>query len=178
LTAKEVEVRTQKEDISKKVKLLPHARAGALTGFIELLDDVGLKIDLYKLGDQLSLDLEDLLPIVEAASLLQMVLVKEGDIELTSIGKLFAEATVLERKEIFRSQSLQYVNSLNMIVSGLSSKSNGKMPEEFFLNVLTRHFGEEEAQNQLATIIDWGRYGELFAYDEYAGQLYLEREED
>ena len=177
LTAREIEVKSQKEETSKKVIQVPHARAGALTGFIELLDDIGIKTDLYKLGDQLSLDLEDLLPIVEATSLLQMVTVKEGDIELTPIGKEFAEASVLQRKEIFRDQALQRVGSLSMIISALNSKSNGKMPEEFFLNVLTRHFGEEEAQNQLSTIIDWGRYAELFAYDEHVGQLYLEREE-
>ncbi|MDQ7095110.1 nitrate/sulfonate/bicarbonate ABC transporter ATP-binding protein [Desulfosporosinus sp. PR] len=177
LTAKEVEVKTQKEDVPKKIKQLPHARAGALTGFIELLDDIGLKTDLYKLGEQLSLDLEDLLPIVEAASLLKMVAVKEGDIELTSIGKEFAEATVLQRKELFREQALQHVASLNTVISALNSKSNGKMPEEFFLNVLTRHFGEEEAANQLTTIIDWGRYAELFAYDEHIGQIYLEKDD-
>ncbi|WP_206812034.1 ABC transporter ATP-binding protein [Paradesulfitobacterium ferrireducens] len=178
LTAKEVEITTQKEDTAKKIVQLPHARAGALTGFIELLEDIGQKMDLYKLGDQLSLDLEDLLPIVEAASLLEMIKVKEGDIELTTIGKEFAEASVLQRKEIFRDQALQRIGSLNTVLSALNSKSNGKMPEEFFLNVLTRHFGEEEALNQLATIIDWGRYAELFAYDEHIGQIYLEREEE
>lgn len=178
LTAREIEVINPKGETAKKIIQLPHARAGALTGFIELLEDIGLKTDLYKLGDQLSLDLEDLLPIVEAASLLGLIMIKEGDIELTPTGEQFAEATVLERKEIFRNQALQYINSLNMIVSALNSKSNGKMPEEFFLNVFNRHFGEEEAINQLTTIIDWGRYAELFAYDEHIGQLYLEREED
>lgn len=178
LTAREVEAATYKEDKTKKLVQIPNVRSGALTGFIELLEDIGHKTDLYKLGDQLSLDLEDLLPIVEAAYLLQMVTVKEGDIELTPIGKEFSEANVLQRKEIFRDQALQRVGSLNIVFSALNSKSNGKMPEEFFLNVLTRHFGEEEAQNQLTTIIDWGRYAELFAYDEHVGQLYLEREED
>lgn len=177
LTVRKVEESSPKENSVKKATQIPNVRAGALTGFIELLDDIGAKTDLYKLGEQLSLDLEDLLPIVEATSLLGMVTVKEGDIELTPTGKHFAEASVLERKEIFREQVLDHVNSLNTIMSALKSKSNGKMPEEFFLNILTRHFGEEESHNQLATIIDWGRYAELFAYDEHIGQLYLEREE-
>lgn len=102
LTTKEVGVATHKEDKTKKLVQLPNARSGALTGFIELLEDIGLKTDLYKLGDQLNLNIEDLLPIVEAASMPQLVTVKEGDIELTPIGKEFAEATVLQRKEIFR----------------------------------------------------------------------------
>lgn len=178
LTARQVEVTTHKEAKNKKLVQLPNARSGALTGFVELLEDIGQTTDLYKLGDQLNLDLEDLLPIVDAASMLQLVTVKEGDIELTPIGKEFAEATVLQRKEIFRDQALQRVGSLNTVFSALKSKSNGKMPEEFFLNILTRHFGDEEAKNQLTTIIDWGRYAELFAYDEHVGQLYLEKEED
>jgi len=37
-------------------------------------------------------------------------------------------------------------------------------------------FPPEEAERQLATAIDWGRYAELIAYDHSAGMIYLEAE--
>ena len=82
--------------------LLPAVSAGALTGFLELLEDLQEKTDLYKLAERFMMDIEDFFPLVEASDLLQFTRVVEGDIELTDQGRCFAQATVLERKEIFR----------------------------------------------------------------------------
>ena len=37
-------------------------------------------------------------------------------------------------------------------------------------------FSADEAESQLDTAIDWGRYAEIFAYDEDSGNLFLESE--
>ncbi|MFD1906684.1 AAA-associated domain-containing protein [Paenibacillus rhizoplanae] len=63
---------------------------------------MGQQVDLYKLADQLSLKLEDFLPIVEAVEMLQFATILQGDIELTEVGHQFADASVLLRKEIFQ----------------------------------------------------------------------------
>ncbi|MCW2562099.1 MAG: nitrate transporter ATP-binding protein, partial [Mycobacterium sp.] len=41
----------------------------------------------------------------------------------------------------------------------------------FFLDLLRRGFGPEDAKQQLDTAIDWGRYGELFDYDTDTDQI-------
>lgn len=161
----------------KKLQPIPEAPSGALTGFIELLDDLGNKADLYKLADQFSLNLEDFLPIVEASRLLGFANVQQGDIDLTPIGHQFADANVLERKEIFKRQVLKHVPMMEKILWTLQSKSNNKMPREFFDEIYKQHFGSEEAEHQLDITIDWGRYAELFAYEEATKQLFLEPEE-
>ncbi|MCL4441216.1 MAG: AAA-associated domain-containing protein, partial [Firmicutes bacterium] len=176
LTIRESKKEQSRGEATKKPIQLPNVQAGAMTGFIELLEDIGSRTDLYKLGEDLNLDLEDFIPILDAASLLNFVKIQEGDVELTEIGRKFAEATVLERKDLYRQQVLKYVPIITQIMSALNSKANGKMPEEFFLNILGRQFGVEEAVQQLNIAIDWGRYAELFAFDESAGQLYLERD--
>ncbi|MGO0122530.1 ABC transporter ATP-binding protein [Desulfothermobacter acidiphilus] len=153
---------------------LPVARVGAVTGLVEYLLEVGGQADLYALGEQFTMDLEDLLPIVEAAAITGLVTVHEGDVELTAIGRRIAAASLLERKEIFREQILQNVRRIRWIVSVLSSKPNHRMPKEFFLSVLEQHFSPEEARLQLDILIDWGRYAELFGYDEDSRCLYLE----
>ncbi len=157
---------------------IPTTRAGALTGLVELLEDQERSCDLYQLGEKLILDLEDLLPIVEAAELLGFANVREGDIALTDTGRRFAQASVLERKEIFREQSLARVPHLPPMLRVLESKSNHRMPREFFLDIFERNLSPGEATKQLDTLIDWGRYAEVFAYDEGARLLYLEEERE
>lgn len=77
------------------------------------------------------MDVEDLLPIVEACEILGFAEVKEGDLILTEAGKKFAEADVLERKEIFKELSIEKVPFLKQIIKVLQSKSNHKLPRAF-----------------------------------------------
>lgn len=180
LTMKKKEPHTPAQQIAaaKKHQKVPAVRAGGMTGFIELLEEAEGKVDLYQLGEELRLDLEDFLPTVEAAELLGFCKVLEGDVELTETGMKYAAASVLERKDIFRQQVLTHVPVLKQIVSVLNSKANHKMPKEFFLDIFEGRFGEEEALHQLETLIDWGRYAEILAYDEHSRSLYIETEEE
>lgn len=162
------------ESTEGKIKPLPDVSPGAMTGFIELLEDLEGMSDLYKLADALVLDLEDFLPIVESASLLDFVKIQKGDIELTSLGKQYAEATVLLRKELFKQQVLQNVPIMDRISWVLKSKKNNKMPREFFSEIFRKHFGDDQGEKQLDICISWARQAELFAYDEQYRVLYLE----
>lgn len=158
----------------KKITVLPHVSAGALTGFLELLEDVNEKTDLYKLADDLVMDIEDFFPLIELASLLGFVKVVEGDIELTTAGACFARASVLERKELFKEQLVQNVPFIQHMVSVLQAKSNKKMNIEFFEDLVARTLGDEQAKSQMQLMITWGRYAELWEYDQDKEQVYLE----
>ena len=50
--------------------MVPHARVGGIAGLIELLQDRGGREDLFRLSEELVMDVEDLLPILEACVLL------------------------------------------------------------------------------------------------------------
>jgi NitT/TauT family transport system ATP-binding protein len=154
--------------------LIPRVAPGAVTGFVELVDDLGGHVDLYKMGESLNLDLEDLLPIVETCRLLGLADVVAGDFDLTLVGRRVADATVLERKPIFRAQMLARVPFVERMHWVLMSKRNSQMPREFFLEILQKRLGPEASETELDTLITWGRYAELFAYDEDSGMLYLE----
>ncbi len=164
----------RRERRERRYQVLPHARIGAIAGLVELVMDRGGREDLHELGSELLLDVEDFLPIVEATQLLGLARIEAGDIELTEAGRRFATEGILERKEIFREQVLKTAQLIQQIHSLLHSKTNRAMPAEFFLNILEKHFQREEAGEQLDTAIDWGRYAELFSYDEDANRLVLE----
>lgn len=155
-------------------KELPQVSAGALTGFLELLDDLNERTDLYKLAERFMMDIEDFFPLVEAGSLLHFTRVIEGDIELTEAGRAFAAATVLERKELFQRQLLEGIPFVQQMMVILSSKSNKEMPVEFFVSLLSRSLREKTARTQLEFLIGWARYAELIAYDDHRGVISLD----
>jgi NitT/TauT family transport system ATP-binding protein len=152
-------------------QMLPHARPGAVAGLLEILDDRGGKEDLYHLAEELLMDVGDLLPIVEAATLLAFARSDKGDVEITPKGKAFAEADISTRKLLFREAALANVSLLQQINNGLKSKSDHAMPLEFFRDLLEEHFSEDEAQRQIETALHWGRYGEIFTYDSESDRL-------
>ncbi len=152
---------------------LPNIHSGTISGLLELLNDRGGKDDLYHIADDLQMGINNLLPLVESATMLSFARTDRGDLELTPTGKAFAEADISTRKRLFREASLANVPLLKHIYSVLTAKSDHRMPVEFFRDILQEHLSEAEAQQQIETALDWGRYANLFAYDSESERLSL-----
>ena len=144
---------------------LPHARPGGIAGLLELLLDHRGRYDIYRLANDLSFEIDDLLPIVDAALMLGFLTVTEGDAEITPAGSEYANSEILRRKELFRKAAVDNVLLLRQIVRAIEAKSDGSVPEEFFHDLLDEQFTEEVTLRQLETAINWGRYAELFDFD-------------
>lgn len=149
----------------KTYRMLPHARPGAIAGLAELLNDRGGREDLYRIAEELRMEVDDILPIVEAAALLSFVKSEHGDIELTPAGKAFAEADISTRKAIFREAALAHVTLLQQMNSALASKSDHTIPLELFRDTLDEHFSDDDVRLQIETALNWGRYANIFTYD-------------
>jgi NitT/TauT family transport system ATP-binding protein len=144
---------------------LPHARAGGISGLLEVVFDLGGRDDLPKLAERLRLEVDDLLPIIDASALMGFARVEQGDVILTPAGTEFAQADVQRSHQIFGEMALARVPILRTIVETLKQKKSGKAKEDLFLEFLDEHYSEKEAQRQFETAIAWGRYGQLFEYD-------------
>jgi NitT/TauT family transport system ATP-binding protein len=156
-----------------KYQMLPHARVGGIAGLIELLHDRGGREDLFRLAEELVMDVEDLLPILEACVLLGFARLKEGDVQITPQGVIFADADIQQRKVLFREAALEHVTILKQIDSILKRKSDHAIADEFFHDILDEHFAEDEVQRQFDTALNWGLYAEIFDYDRNNGRLVL-----
>lgn len=153
---------------------LPHARVGALAGFLEMVAERGGRVDLHRLAGELRLEVRELLPLVDAAALLGWVEVHEGDAILVAGGEAFVRAPVLERKELFSKALQQRATLVTRIHGTLLGKANRRLSESFFLGLLEQHFSPAEARRQLDTAIDWGRYAKLFGFEDDTNELFLE----
>ncbi len=153
---------------------IPTIRVGALSGFVELIADQKEQVDIYKLADDLLMSVDEMQPLTEAAEMLGFIETKHGDIVITETGKNFAESDLLHKKEIFKETVLSKVPFIKQIVEVLEHKTNKRMQEEFFIDLLKQKYSEESAREQFDIAIDWGRYSELFAFDEDSHELFIE----
>lgn len=172
---------TLREGVSKYAAMdlgyrLPEASVSEVTGLLELLnspENQG-KMDLPDLADTLTLDIDDLFPLTELLEILRFAKVSKGDITITNEGKSFVEADILERKKIFSIHLKKYVPLARYIYDQLNRHPRHRALEENFLSLLEDYLSESEAERVLRTVIEWGRYAELFAYDYNSGVLSLE----
>jgi NitT/TauT family transport system ATP-binding protein len=157
---------------------LPHVSVGGLAGLLEILESRGGRDDLPELGRLLTFEVDDLLPIVDAAEMLGFAAVADADIELTVTGNALADADIRTSKELFAAAAATRAPLVRAIVRALETTKDHTLSERFFLDLLQRGFSEDEARAQLDTAINWGRYAELFDYHADAGELILTPPDD
>ena len=156
--------------------MLPHARPGGIAGLLEILADRNGREDIHLLADLLAFEVDDILPIVEAAAMLGFVAVSEGEVEMTAAGHEFLDADILRKKDLFRAAALERVPLLKKILSCLETKADRTLPDEFFEDLLDEHFSEDETKLQLETAINWGRYAEMFDHDSRGQRFFIPQE--
>jgi NitT/TauT family transport system ATP-binding protein len=162
---------------SNRFPMLPHARVGGISGLLEIVNDRGGREDLPKLAESLRLEVDDLLPAVDASSLLGFAEVQQGDVTISDAGREFATAGVHRSHQIFKQQLLKSIPFANTVTEALSQKRDGRIGKEFLLDILDEHFSAAEAERQFETLVDWGRYAQLFEYDAKEERLYATEEE-
>lgn len=161
----------------EKYQSLPHVRIDSLNGLVELVQDRGGREDIFEIGRELQMEVDDLLPLVDAAQMLELARVEEGDIQLTPAGVQLAEGDIQQDKELFREQLIEHIQLIKDVMVQLEKKADHRLDWEDLHDELQHHFSADEAADQLETAIDWGRYAELFAYDEDSRTFYLEEPE-
>ena len=154
-------------------RALPHVRVGTISGMLELIGDMGADQDVAQIAAKLAVSIDDFLAILDATVLLGFATVEAGTVALTREGRAFATASIQESKAIFRSHVLARVRILATVVKTLAAKDNKSMRSDFFLDLLEEHYSVQEAQRQFETIVDWGRYAELFEYDASSQRVWL-----
>ena len=154
---------------------LPQVPISEMMGFLEtLVSHEQNKVDLPELAEELHFEIDELFPIIEALEILRFAHVSGGDIVLTPAGRQLAEADILKCKDIFAQHLMDYVPLARRIRQELDEHSNHEISEEYFLEDLENYLSEQVANEVLTTVIDWGRYAEIFAYDYNSGMLSLE----
>ena len=156
--------------------VLPRVSTNSLAGLMEEVaaQPYNGKADLPHLADSLAMEIDDLFPIAETLQLLRFAELEEGDIRLTTAGRRFADAEVDARKKQFGDHLMAYVPLAARIKRVLDERPSHHAPAARFREELEDYMSEDYAEKTLRAAINWGRYGEIYAYDEDAGGFSLE----
>jgi len=151
-----------------------------MAGLLETLSSAPYhgRADLPALAAALQYEADELLPLGETLSMLGFAVLEEGDLILTETGKRFAEAETEDRKDIFAAQIKAHVPLINAIRAVIDQRSNHRASAVRFRDELEDHMSPEYAEETLRTVISWGRYAEIFEYDEEAQQFGLEEDDE
>jgi NitT/TauT family transport system ATP-binding protein len=156
--------------------VLTEVSTNTLAGFLETLaaEPFKGKADLPEIADELTMEVDELFPIAETLALLKLGEVDRGDIRITAAGRRFVESDVDARKKIFAEQLRANVPIAALIRRVLDERPSHHAPYRRFSEELEDFMSEEFADETLSAVITWGRYAELFAYDEQAQAFSLE----
>jgi NitT/TauT family transport system ATP-binding protein len=151
---------------------LPDATTDAIAGFADILLAEGDR-SIANLADDLNLEVDDIFPIIEALELLQFADVSSGRVVLNGAGRQYAAATAQVGRQMFSAAALEHAQLVSMIAANLKRSPSHSMRGGYFRNLVGKHHGTKEAEEQLDTAIDWGRYAELFEYDDMRDEFKL-----
>ncbi len=156
--------------------VLPRVSANLFSGLAETLAAAPYngKADLPVLADELHMEGDELFPVAEAMQMFHFAEVGDGDIKLTDTGKQFVELGMDDRKKLFQRQLLTYIPLAAHIRRVLQERANHFAPKSRFLDELEDHMSTDDAEHTLRAVTAWGRFAEVFAYDDDSGAFSLE----
>jgi NitT/TauT family transport system ATP-binding protein len=156
--------------------VLNHISSNVLSGLIETLagEPYNGHADLPVLAGQLQLEADEIFHFGEALQLLKLAHLREGDLVLTDAGMRFAHLETDDRKKLFAEHLINNVPVMGLIRRVLDERPSHTAPAARFRNELEDYMSEDYADETLKTIVSWGRYAELFAYDEQSETFSLE----
>jgi NitT/TauT family transport system ATP-binding protein len=148
--------------------ILPRVSSNLVAGLAEAIaaQPYAGRADLPALALDLQLEIDELFPVAETLQMLRLADLAEGDIALTAMGRRFADAAVEQKKKIFAGQLAAHVPLAAHIRRVLDERPAHRAPFSRFREELEDHMSESAAETTLRAVISWGRYAELFEYDE------------
>ncbi len=140
----------------------PKSSVSEVTGLVVLLDAHKGSEDIARLADDLDLEIDEILPSVEYAEVLDLLTVDNGRATLTDTGRRFLKATIRGRKSIVRDQ-LNRTTLFRALMRALESAPDRTLGEEDIVRLI--EFTSAPSDEAVQNILNWGRYAELFRYD-------------
>jgi NitT/TauT family transport system ATP-binding protein len=135
-----------------------------MLGIIKIIKENGNRMDLAKLAEESEIDIDSLLPLIEACDMLGFTKTKDSRITLTKEGE---SITVRNRSKIIKAK-LEAIEPFKSTAEILSKKEMSS--EELFDSLGTMGFvfhGEKQRNHEIlkGLLVDWGVRTKLLRYD-------------
>ena len=158
--------------------VLPRVSTNTLAGLIEEVDGTPLdgRASMSELADSLQLEADELFPMAELLQLLRFAELRGAELVLTPAARNYAQGDVDQRKALFAQALMAHVPLVQHIRRVLDERASHEAPARRFRDELEDYMSEDYAEETLRNVTLWGRYAEIFSYDEEADRFSLEDE--
>ena len=155
------------------IETLPQVHLNELVGLLEFIAVRGGQGDSFAISKELGKDFGQILFLAKAAELLDFVDTPKNAIVLTDFGKRFIQGDVNVRKRVLH-EALKQLKLAQLLEQKLREADHFSLSIEVVLGYMHEWLPNENAQGVLDTLIQWGRYGELFGYNDDTKEIYLD----
>lgn len=171
-SAHEPAVRMAGKKPPARLEPLPNIKVEEVIHLIESLDARGGEIDLFDFSEESDQEFGQVVLVAKAAEMLDFVDTPKHQIVLTPIGRTFSGAEHSQRHEIFR-QQLSELQTVQFVLGLLQKVDGNALDEEIFEEEFAIRLPNQNPLELFETLINWGRYAELFDYDSRTKKLIL-----
>ena len=154
------------------IEPLPDARVSEIVGLLEYLDAHGKRADVFHIALETGQEFGRVIAVVKAAELLELVDTPKRIVELTGLGRRFVEASLEARKGIWRDRLLA-LGLFQELAEMLGRAPKHAVDRDRVLEEIVLRLPSENYEKTFDTLLGWGRFGNLFAYDEAEDLLSL-----
>ena len=153
---------------------IPQVAISKIIGLLEVLDDAGGRYDVFRLARDINYEFGEILQVIKAAEMLELVVTPGADVVLTGTGSALLRGKVNARKKLLKEQ-VKKIPLFRTVLDALQRTDDKRADEDAFLEIFALHLPAENSEAVLKTVIDWGRYAELIGYNPEDQQLYLDQ---
>src|SRR6266511_2239432 len=158
------------------IEPLPSTGISKILGMCEILDDKGGRQDLFELARDMHMPFSEVLLVIKAAEMLALIDTPGHEAQLTAFGSKVLAAPIKDKKALLGEQMLR-LNGFQYIVKLLLGAERGELPAELILEELALRLPHETPRQMFTTLLNWGRYGNVFGYSRDTDLFFLHRED-
>lgn len=158
--------------VADLIEPIPSVTSGEVVGLLEYLDARGGRDDIFRIANDTDREFGHIINVVKAAELLDLVDTPKRMVLLDSVGVRLVRALPEERKVLWREQLL-HLGLFRSVKAAIERSEERYVTREFVLETVVMAMPSENYERIFDTLVRWGRFGDLFAYDEDTEQLSL-----
>jgi NitT/TauT family transport system ATP-binding protein len=154
---------------------LPAALPSEVVGLLEYLDARGGQEDIYRIGSDTNREYGQVINIVKAAEMLDLVDTPKRLVVLEPDGKRFVTASPPDRQALWRQHILR-LRLFHDVYEACKKQPRREIDDDFVRDLIALHMPQESNERVFQTFLQWVRFGDLLDYDEATEKLSLAEE--
>jgi NitT/TauT family transport system ATP-binding protein len=158
-----------------RMESIPCVPVGQIIGLITILKDTPELTSIYDIASEIGKGFGEIIAIVKAAEILDLVDTPKNDVHLTALGEKFYAADRAGRKKILTEQ-IYKLRLFHIILAYL--EINHETDAEKIIKDIAEALPHDNPEQVFQTMIAWGRYAGIMAYNADTKTVFIPKDED